>query len=70
MILEPCKDCPDRHPICHDSCPRYAEYKRQLKEQRALTLLNFSQVKDIADLPLDMQCLSLSDFCVSSHSPR
>lgn len=37
MILEPCKDCPDRHPICHDSCPRYAEYKRQLKEQRAYT---------------------------------
>nr|DAG77400.1 MAG TPA: hypothetical protein [Caudoviricetes sp.] len=31
--LEPCKDCPDRHPICHDSCPRYAEYKRQLKAQ-------------------------------------
>ena len=27
-ILNPCKDCPDRHPICHDSCPKYAEYKR------------------------------------------
>jgi hypothetical protein len=37
MILEPCKDCPDRHPICHDSCPRYAEYKRQLKAQRIYT---------------------------------
>lgn len=35
--LEPCKDCPDRHPICHDSCPKYAEYKRQLKEQHAYT---------------------------------
>lgn len=35
--LEPCKDCPDRHPICHDSCPRYAEYKRQLIEQRIYT---------------------------------
>lgn len=29
--LEPCKDCPERHPVCHDSCPKYAEYKRQLK---------------------------------------
>ena len=35
--LEPCKGCPDRHPICHDSCPKYAEYKRLLKEQRAYT---------------------------------
>lgn len=32
-----CKDCPDRHPICHDSCPKYAEYKRQLKAQRIYT---------------------------------
>ena len=36
-ILNPCKNCPDRHPICHDSCPRYAEYKRQLKAQRIYT---------------------------------
>ena len=35
--LEPCFHCPDRHPICHDSCPRYAEYKRQLKAQRIYT---------------------------------
>lgn len=35
--LEPCKDCPDRHPVCHDSCPKYAEYKRQLKAQRIYT---------------------------------
>lgn len=37
VIPEPCFHCPDRHPICHDSCPRYAEYKRQLKEQRVYT---------------------------------
>lgn len=36
-IPEPCFHCPDRHPICHDSRPRYAEYKRQLKERRAYT---------------------------------
>lgn len=35
--LEPCKDCPERHPVCHDSCPKYAEYKRQLKAQRIYT---------------------------------
>lgn len=37
MINLTCKDCPDRHPICHDSCPKYAEYKRQLKAQRIYT---------------------------------
>lgn len=34
MTNPTCKDCPDRHPICHDSCPKYAEYKRQLKAER------------------------------------
>lgn len=37
MNSQPCKDRPDRHPVCHDSCPRYAEYKRQLKAQRTYT---------------------------------
>lgn len=37
MTNPTCKDCPDRHPICHDSCQRYAEYKRQLKAQRIYT---------------------------------
>lgn len=40
MINLTCKDCPDRHPICHDSCPKYAEYKRQLKAQRIYTNWN------------------------------
>lgn len=33
MMITPCKDCPDRHPICHDSCPKYAEFKRQRRQQ-------------------------------------
>jgi len=37
MNSQPCKDCPDRHTACHDSCERYAEYKRQLKAQRTYT---------------------------------
>lgn len=37
MTNPTCKDCPDRHPVCHDSCPKYAEYKRQLKAQRIYT---------------------------------
>jgi hypothetical protein len=36
-VVDSCFHCPDRHPICHDSCPRYAEYKRQLKAQRIYT---------------------------------
>ena len=23
----PCKDCPDRHPVCHDSCEKYLDYR-------------------------------------------
>ncbi len=26
-VVDPCFHCSDRHLICHDSCPRYAEYK-------------------------------------------
>ena len=29
MTMTPCKDCPERHPVCHDTCPKYAEFKRQ-----------------------------------------
>lgn len=36
-ILNPCKNCPDRHPICHDSCPKCAEYKRQRGAEAAYT---------------------------------
>lgn len=24
-----CKDCPDRHTACHDSCPKFAEWRRE-----------------------------------------
>lgn len=35
--LEPCKDCPGRHPICHDSCLKYAEFKLQHIAELAYT---------------------------------
>lgn len=25
----PCKDCQDRHAICHDSCERYIKFRRE-----------------------------------------
>ena len=28
----PCKDCTDRHPGCHDKCPRYSEWKANLEK--------------------------------------
>lgn len=33
----PCKDCPARHPVCHDSCLKYAEFKRQRGAEAAYT---------------------------------
>lgn len=37
MTMTPCKDCPDRHPACHDTCPKYAEFKRQRGAEAAYT---------------------------------
>lgn len=31
----PCKDCPDRHEICHDSYERYMEFRREREKIRA-----------------------------------
>lgn len=30
----PCKDCPDRHPACHDKCEKYLEVKRARDEKK------------------------------------
>ena len=30
MSRAPCKDCPDRFPACHDSCPRFKEYREYI----------------------------------------
>lgn len=37
MTMTPCKDCPTRHPVCHDTCPKYAEFKRQHAADLAYT---------------------------------
>lgn len=37
MTITPCKDCPARHPVCHDSCLKYAEFKRQRGAEAAYT---------------------------------
>lgn len=37
MTMTPCKDCPTRHPVCHDTCPKYAEFKRQHIAELAYT---------------------------------
>ena len=29
-----CKDCPDRHPACHDRCEKYQEAKRKVQEEK------------------------------------
>lgn len=34
-ITSPCKDCPDRHPSCHSSCPKYITFRRELDEKNA-----------------------------------
>ena len=33
-MTAPCKDCPDRHPLCHSECPKYLAYKAEREEMR------------------------------------
>ena len=28
----PCKDCPGRTAICHDTCPKYQAFRREREE--------------------------------------
>ncbi len=35
-IAVPCKGCSDRTLLCHDSCPRYAEFRSELQRHKAL----------------------------------
>jgi hypothetical protein len=31
MISAPCKDCAERHVLCHSTCDAYISYKKQLE---------------------------------------
>lgn len=33
-----CKDCPDRHPACHDRCEKYIQAKKDLQERKDMIL--------------------------------
>lgn len=35
MVKSFCKDCQNRHMICHDTCPQYQQYKLELKAENA-----------------------------------
>ena len=47
MMINPCKDCPDRHSSCHSRCDKYKTWKaewdalreneRKRKEQEAIS---------------------------------
>lgn len=38
-MTAPCKDCPDRHPLCHSECEKYLAYKAEREEQRRERIL-------------------------------
>lgn len=37
MTNQTCKDCPERHTACHDTCPRFAEWRTQHKAELIYT---------------------------------
>lgn len=32
MLKAPCKDCPDRRPLCHAECERYLDFRKKKTE--------------------------------------
>ena len=34
-MTAPCKDCTDRHPLCHSECERYKAFDAECQERRA-----------------------------------
>lgn len=37
MMITPCKDCPARHPVCHDSCLKNTPSSSASAAQKPLT---------------------------------
>lgn len=35
--LTPCKDCPKRHPLCHDQCETYRRWKEERAKEATYT---------------------------------
>ena len=33
-LQAPCKDCEERHPLCHSTCQRYIDFTTELKRRR------------------------------------
>lgn len=54
MVKSFCKDCPNRHTICHDTCPQYHKYKLELKAENA-----YLRVGWLGKRGADSECLRL-----------
>lgn len=40
-MIAPCKDCPERHELCHSSCEKYKDFvkeREEIREARRLDL--------------------------------
>ena len=52
MIDAPCKDCEERHDVCHDHCEKYQEYKKErelIRKARAESVATGAQIFDASD---------------------
>jgi hypothetical protein len=47
LLKAPCKDCPNRHYLCHSECEKYIEYKKQNDEIREKRLKDNQTKNDI-----------------------
>lgn len=43
--VSPCKGCEERHPACHDSCGKYAEWLKEYKWNKMKNRLNRNKIR-------------------------
>lgn len=44
----PCKDCPDRHSVCHDTCERYQAFHQErveISRKRQMDIIRYRDDK-------------------------
>ncbi len=49
-ISSPCKDCPDRHLLCHSTCEKFLKYRKKYLEEKERIFKEDALDKSIRDL--------------------
>lgn len=48
MLISPCRDCPDRRPLCHGECARYKAFRERFDKEHVARVRK-QQTVDLLD---------------------